>query len=113
MIFKEWLQSQKIPTSSYLKLCRYFAKSSGYNDKDLNFADDGVHKLEYQGVKFGRNFYNDFYIWGWYEFKKEIPTGTADKKRQNYLKRATNIKGNWKEDKNSKNNLAIKILWAG
>ncbi len=33
------------------------------------------------------------------------------KRRENYLKRATNIKGNWKKNRYSANNLAINILW--
>jgi hypothetical protein len=32
-------------------------------------------------------------------------------RRKNYLNRATNIKGNWRDDKYSPNNLAIHILW--
>ncbi len=34
-----------------------------------------------------------------------------EKRREAYLKRATKIKGNWKENKYSPNNLAINILW--
>ena len=34
-----------------------------------------------------------------------------EKRRQLYLKRAINIKGNWKNNKYSSNNLAINILW--
>ena len=35
-----------------------------------------------------------------------------DKERQQrYLKRATKIKGNWKDNKYSPNNLSIHILW--
>jgi hypothetical protein len=34
-----------------------------------------------------------------------------EKRRQDYLNRATNIKGNWKENKYSPNNLSIHILW--
>lgn len=35
-----------------------------------------------------------------------------NKKRQsNYLARASNIKGNWKDNKYSSNNLSINILW--
>ena len=30
---------------------------------------------------------------------------------KNYLSRATKIKGNWKKDKYSPNNLAINLLW--
>ena len=34
-----------------------------------------------------------------------------DKRRENYLKRASNIKGSWKQNKYSPNNLAINLLW--
>ena len=32
-------------------------------------------------------------------------------RRNSYLKRATNIKGNWRNDKYSANNLSINLLW--
>jgi hypothetical protein len=34
-----------------------------------------------------------------------------EERRQRYLKRAENIKGNWRNDKYSPNNLSINILW--
>jgi type III secretory pathway component EscR len=34
-----------------------------------------------------------------------------DKRQKNYLARASNIKGNWKNNKYSSNNLSQKILW--
>ena len=50
-------------------------------------------------VHFGRIGYEDY-------------TKHKDEKRRiNYLKRATNIKGNWKNNKYSPNNLSQKILW--
>lgn len=33
-------------------------------------------------------------------------------RRNNYLKRASNIKGNWKNNPYSKNNLSINVLWS-
>lgn len=33
------------------------------------------------------------------------------KRRKNYITRATNIRGNWKQDPYSANNLAIHVLW--
>jgi len=32
-------------------------------------------------------------------------------RRENYLNRSTNIKGSWKQNKFSPNNLAIHLLW--
>lgn len=50
-------------------------------------------------IHFGDNRYEDF-------------TQHRDKDRQRlYLARATNIRGNWKSDKYSPNNLSINILW--
>lgn len=34
-----------------------------------------------------------------------------DKRRKNYLTRANSIKGNWRTDKYSPNNLSIHLLW--
>ena len=34
-----------------------------------------------------------------------------DKRRQNYLLRASNIKGEWKNNKYSSNNMSMHILW--
>ena len=34
-----------------------------------------------------------------------------ESRRDNYLKRASSIKGNWKADKYSANNLSLNILW--
>jgi hypothetical protein len=51
-------------------------------------------------VHFGAMGYEDF-------------TKHKDKERRDaYLRRAMNIKGNWKDNKYSPNNLAINILWA-
>ena len=33
------------------------------------------------------------------------------KRRENYIKRASKIKGGWKDNKYSANNLSLKILW--
>ena len=34
-----------------------------------------------------------------------------DQRRQNYLKRTSNIRGDWKENKYSPNNLSRNVLW--
>ena len=45
-------------------------------------------------------------------FGMEDYTKHNDKHRQNsYLKRSTNIKGNWKDNPYSPNNLSIHLLW--
>jgi len=37
----------------------------------------------------------------------------SDIRRDNYLKRAKGIKGNWKANKYSPNNISIRLLWNG
>lgn len=49
----------------------------------------------------------DFGQMGYEDFTKHL----NEERRQRYLKRATNIKGNWRDDKYSPNNLSINILW--
>jgi hypothetical protein len=58
-----------------------------------------VHNKVNQFVHFGQMGYEDF-------------TYHQDKIRQkNYLTRATHLRGNWKSNKYSPNNLSIHILW--
>ena len=42
---------------------------------------------------------------------KDYTYTLSDKKRDNYLKRSEKIKGDWKNNKYSANNLAINLLW--
>lgn len=93
----------------YLAEAKEFAKKAGYENWDnLKYATDGVHKLELDGVKFGRKGYGDFIEYGMKEGAKE-----AQKHRKAYLARATKMPGEWKDEPMSKNNLAIKVLWGG
>jgi len=92
----------------YLKIAKLFAKKAGYKDwSSLKLANDGKHKLELRGVKFGSINNNDFII-----YRQHFPS-IAEKKRKAYLARATKIKGDWATDKYSPNSLAIAILWDG
>jgi hypothetical protein len=105
---RDWLLGRG-GEKDYLKKAKAFAKKAGYADwKNLKYATDGVHKLELNGVKFGRKGYGDFIDYGMKDGAKE-----AQKHRSAYLARATKIKGDWKDDPMSKNNLAIKVLWGG
>lgn len=92
----------------YLKQAKAYAKKAGYKDaSSLKLADDGKHKLELRGVKFGSITNNDFII-----YKQHFPA-LAEKKRKQYLARAKKIKGDWAKNKYSPNSLAINILWDG
>lgn len=46
---------------------------------------------------------------GYYDYTKH----QDDERRRRYLQRATKIRGNWKNDPYSSNNLAIALLWDG
>ncbi len=70
-------------------------KSTRENKKYMILNDDNKY------VHFGDNRYEDYTIHNDLE------------RRKRYLNRAKNIKGNWKKDKYSANNLAINLLWNG
>jgi hypothetical protein len=118
--FDDWIENERRTTEPYeiagagnkgdfLGQAKAFAKKAGYkNWNNIKLATDGVHKLELNGVKFGRKGYGDFIEYGMKDGEKE-----AKKHRKSYLARATKMPGNWKGDKMSKNNLAIKVLWGG
>lgn len=95
----------------YLLVAKMRAKEAGYNPDLLTLANDNVHKLSYDGVKFGNKDYNDYILYSWMESQGRISAREVDKHRRNYRKRATNIKGNWRNNPISPNNLAIRILW--
>ena len=92
----------------YLKIAKQYAKKAGYKDwNSLKLANDGKHKLELRGVKFGSINNNDYII-----YRQHFPS-IADTKRKQYLARACKIKGDWAKDRYSPNYLAISILWDG
>lgn len=95
----------------YLSVAKMRAKEAGYDPDLLILANDGVHKLSYNGVKFGNKDYNDYILYSYMESQGKITPQEADNRRRLYLKRAMNIKGNWKRNPVSPNNLAIRILW--
>ena len=109
MTFKKELESINIEPNDYIKIVKQKARDYGIDPLRINFSNDKTHKLCYNDgdrkVCFGSKSYPDYIIYTL--LNKE----DADKKRKQYLARATKIKGDWKSDKYSKNNLAIHILW--
>jgi DNA adenine methylase len=95
------------PAIDFLAKAKQFAKDAGYPDWDDLILTKKPYKLELNGVKFGRQPYTDYIT----NLLNNAPD--AEVKRKSYLARATKIKGDWKDDKYSPNNLAIKILWGG
>jgi hypothetical protein len=108
--FNSQLTKEGIDAKVYLRKARAAAKKAGYDGRAVEFSDDNKHKLmiyDDKGtpVRFGAVSNKDFII---YSAKDKA---NADKKRKAYLARATKIKGDWKDNKFSPNNLAISILW--
>lgn len=114
--FEAQLRKVGIEPSSYLKEAQRRAKDAGLPHKVLGFADDGIHKLvipdaEGRMVKFGRAGYKDHQIWAHLESGGKVPKGSADAKKNTFHKSHSAIKGDWKKNPFSPNNLALKVLW--
>jgi len=63
MKFETILKSKyNIEPSKYMSMAKQRANKLGYT-KELNFADDGQHKLEYDGIKFGNTENKDYIIY--------------------------------------------------
>lgn len=100
----------------YLAIARRKAKKHGYDPSALDFAKDGEHKLKLhtpdgRTIKFGRVGYGDFILWTYKEKRGEAPPGTSKMKRRVFRKSHSAMKGDWRTDKFSPNNLALAILW--
>lgn len=107
---KDYLKKFNFDINDYLETAKFVAQNRGYNPDLLNISDDGLHKLNYNGIKFGRNNYKDKIIYSWLELNGKLPHGTAKKKYTNYRKRAHSVmkKSN---NKYSPASLSYYILW--
>jgi hypothetical protein len=86
MLFKDWLIKNNIDPKKYMDLV-YDALI--FNDLDpelINFSSNPKYKLNYDGVDFGANGYNDYLI---YTLKGDKLN--AFNKRLNYRKRAYDV----------------------
>lgn len=114
--FGKQLQKAGISPSAYLKEARRRAERFGYPSHLLGFADDDVHKLAIPDkdgklIRFGAVGYNDHQLWKALESQGKAPKGIAEKKRETFQSSHSKIKGNWRSDEYSPNNLALKVLW--
>jgi hypothetical protein len=108
--FAKQLKKLNLSPKEYLKKARAAANKAGYDGRAVEFANDGEHKLmiyddKGNAVKFGKAGMMDFILW------KHSNPSVAKARRENYLKRSGAIKGDWKKNKFSANNLARNILW--
>ena len=100
----------------YLQCAKILAKKSGYSSAKIDFALDNDHKLSIVSpvgkvVRFGKANYNDYILWTWLETSGEVLEGTATERRRLYHARFSKIKGDWKNDPYSPNNLSLHLLW--
>jgi len=113
--FYEELKRYGINPTEYLKQMKKWAKASGYDDKQLDFANNDVHKLRLmteQGTKrFGRVGYKDYYIYRHLEKKKQVKKGYAKIMRDRFRKSHGAITKKRKLGRNSANELSVRILW--
>jgi DNA adenine methylase len=101
---------------SFMDDVRRHARKAGYDPDAISSARDGVHKLEYltpagRTVKFGRVGYKDFHEWSHLEREGEVEKGFALRKRAVFHKSHEAMKGNWRSNPYSPNNLALSLLW--
>ena len=114
--FEHQLGTMGYSPMTYIRDVRRKAKEAGYDPSRVGFADDGTHKLEVhtpdgRTVKFGRVGYGDHLIWTHLEERGEAPEGVAEMKRRVFRKSHSAIRGRWRSDRFSPNNLALAILW--
>jgi hypothetical protein len=90
--------------SDFKKVYKNWLKYKGSDDAEIYLSERKDKKFcvvapDGKTVHFGQKGYDDF-------------TKHQDEaRRENYLARATGIKGNWRRNKYSANNLAINLLW--
>jgi hypothetical protein len=108
--FKEQLEKAGLSPKRYLDTARAAAKRAGYDPKSVEFSDTNKHKLmictpEGKVKRFGAVGNGDFIIWS------AVDKAKAAVKRNTFHKSHGAMKGNWRADKYSPNNLALGILW--
>jgi hypothetical protein len=92
----------------YLSIVRKIGKLYGY--RGIQLSTNPKYKLMIQHenklIHFGSRANSDFILYMLNGEKEK-----AMKMRNAYLKRTEKIKGNWKENDYSKNNLSRRIIW--
>jgi hypothetical protein len=87
------------PTEIFRKAKRYIGKTAKIGFSTKREKKYMIETPDGRIVHFGQMYYQDY-------------TRHADKtRRKNYLTRTAKIRGDWKKDKSSPNNLARNLLW--
>jgi hypothetical protein len=113
---EECLEKWGVDKKKYLQSLRKNARKHGYNPKMIELATDRKHKVQIQTpegriVRFGRLGYGDYILWKALEAQGKSPKGFADQKKGVFHASHTKIRGNWKKNDYSPNNLALRLLW--
>jgi hypothetical protein len=107
--FYDQLSELGISEKTYLSAARAAANREGYDGDEVYLAEDGNHKLVYNGKngirKFGKVGYGDYLI---YSLSPKFDKKTADKHRLSYHQRFNKSK---LYEKDSPYILSLKILW--
>jgi hypothetical protein len=114
--FKRQLRQIGMTPQKYLEVVREIADEEGYDGRALEFSDDDEHKLmiyddEGKVHKFGKVGYDDYILWSKKEAIGKAPRGYAEQKRRVFNRSHSKLPGDWKRNKFSPNNLALRILW--
>ena len=84
-----------------------YKKAKQYLDKDVNIQLSNKADKKYMLLNPHTNKWVHFGQMGYEDYTKHHD----EKRRKNYLRRTENIKGDWKQNKYSPNNLSRNILW--
>jgi hypothetical protein len=100
---------------AYLRQVNAKARAYGIDAK-VKYSSDSTHKFQVRAPdgtirRFGKQGYWDYELLKMAERDGQVAPGTALRKREAYLARATRIRGDWRDDPFSANNLAIHLLW--
>lgn len=109
--FEQKIKNYGLSPTQYLIIAKRNAKDYGYDPKLLKFSNKTKYKLNYDGIYFGDANYYDFILYSLFAKKNIISQEDAEKRQNLYLSRALKIKGDWRDNMLSKNNLAIHLLW--
>lgn len=107
------LRSLGIAPSWYMRRVKAQAQDWDYDPNNITFSDRKGFKLMTLSPKrhFGRIGYGDFHIWTSLERRGVVERGEAERRRERFWKSHTKIKGDWRSDEFSPNNLALRLLW--
>lgn len=105
MSFKNFLLAININPDLYMKIAKNTAKIQDYDPELLHFSTNDKYKLNYNGINFGANGYNDYVV-----YSILYDNGYAELKRMNYKKRAYKVFIN-ESNPESRSHLSWYILW--